>query len=215
MPMNNSFSPNMIKIYMTCPKKFYFQYSEHLDIPKSTLPFEKGKKIHALANYYLQGIKIDRIETALDSEEFNTWQTLKENKFYNLDYYKSEFSLSVKLDNKYWIGGRIDAIVKNENDFYILDYKTGKIPQNPEYDPQTMIYLLCADEYLKNYNKLSFVYINLKEKNNYVIEFNDKFKAQYKEKLSEICDKIYYDTKFNKTHSNCEYCEYKKICTLN
>ena len=67
--MTNSFSPNMLKTYEQCPKKFYFRYVENVNVPLSSTPFEKGKKIHALANYFLQGVNISRIETALTQEE--------------------------------------------------------------------------------------------------------------------------------------------------
>ena len=113
----NSFSPNMIKTYQACPKKYYFQYVENINMPKSLLPFEKGKKVHALANYYLQKIKIDRIESALNDSEREVWELLKENPFYNMDYLKSEFMLSIKLSD-FWLGGRLDAIVHKENDYY-------------------------------------------------------------------------------------------------
>lgn len=37
------FSPNMLKTYEKCPKKFYFRYIEGINVPLSFLPFEKGK----------------------------------------------------------------------------------------------------------------------------------------------------------------------------
>ena len=209
--MNNNFSPNMIKTYLTCPKKYYYQYVENVAMPKSSLPFEKGKKIHALANYYLQNIKIDRIETALTDAEFEIWELLKQNPFYNMDYLKSEFTLMLKLSD-FWLGGRLDALVNNGDNYYILDYKTGAIPKDPEYDPQTMIYLLCADKYLKNYQTLSFVYIDLKNKQNYVIEFNEDLKVKYRQNLLEICNKISADSLYCCNDKSCKYCEFNKIC---
>lgn len=207
----NNFSPNMIKTYLTCPKKYYYQYVENVSMPKSSLPFEKGKKIHALANYYLQNIKIDRIETALTDAEFEIWELLKQNPFYNMNYLKSEFSLMLKLSD-FWLGGRLDALVNNGDNYYILDYKTGAIPKDPEYDPQTMIYLLSADKYLKNYQTLSFVYIDLKNKQNYVIEFNEDLKAKYRQNLLEICNKISADSLYCCDNKSCKYCEFNKIC---
>ena len=207
----NSISPNMIKTYQICPKKYYFQYVENINIPKSSLPFEKGKKIHALANYYLQKVKIDRIETALTAQEREVWELLKQNPFYNMEYLKSEFTLNMKI-NDFWLGGRLDAIVHNGNDYYILDYKTGSIPKNPEYDPQTMVYLLCADKYIKNYNSLSFVYIDLKNKQNYVVKYSDELKEKYKKELINICNLIDSDSLYNCNKDSCKYCEYSKIC---
>ena len=234
--MNTNFSPNMIKTYLTCPKKYYFQYVENINVPKSVLPFEKGKKIHALANYYLQKIKIERIETALTKVEREVWELLKQNSFYNKDYVKSEFTLSIRLTphptplplvegalesellNRtagecYWLGGRLDALVHTDDNYYILDYKTGSIPKNPEFDPQTMIYLLCADRFLADYKSLLFVYIDLKNQQNYVIEFNEQLKTKYENELIKICKDITSDTLYKCNPNSCKYCEYHKICT--
>ncbi len=216
----NNFSPNMIKTYQACPKKYYFQYVENINVPKSAVPFEKGKKIHALANYYLQKIKIDRIETALTGAEHEIWELLKQNPFYNMECVKSEFALSIKLgylspENdcaSYWLGGRLDALVHSGGDYFILDYKTGSIPKNPRYDPQTMVYLLCADRYLKDYNLLSFVYIDLKNKQNHVIEFNSVLKTQYEQELYKICTQITSDSLYKCNPEFCKFCEFNKIC---
>lgn len=209
--MINNFSPNMLKTYQICPRKFYYQYVEKVSIPTSAKPFEKGKKIHALANYFLQGVNISRIETALTSEECAVWNLLLENPFYRKDCLKSEFPLMIKL-GKYWVGGRIDAVVHDYAKYYILDYKTGSIPKNPEFDYQTMIYLLCLDKYLKTYDSLSFVYINLKDKQNYVIEFNDKIKTVYEDRIIQVCSTISEDTMYFANKQSCKTCEFSKIC---
>ena len=207
----NNFSPNMIKTYVACPRKYYFKYIENINLPQSSLPFEKGKKIHAIANYFLQGINIDRIKTALKKDEEELWEKLKQNLYYQKDYYKSEFSLLCKIEN-FWIGGRIDAVVHDFEDYYILDYKTGMTPEDPVYDFQTMIYLMCIDKYLKNYNRLFFVYINLKDNKNDLIEFSQSLKRQYIKKVTNICTKISNDGIYKCNTSNCKLCEYKKLC---
>lgn len=210
--MFNSFSPNMLKTYKTCPRKFYYQYIESVRVPMSSRPFEKGKKIHALANYFLQGVNIARIETALTQDERAVWKLLLENEFFQKDYVNSEFQLSCKV-GKYWIGGRLDAVVRAGDDYFILDYKTGSTPKNPEFDYQTMVYLLCLDKFLKDYNSLSFVYINLKDKQNYVIKFNDLARLKYEQLILERCEGIVKDTIYNSNPSSCKYCEFAKICT--
>ena len=205
------FSPNMLKTYQNCPKKFYYQYVEKVTVPRSSLPFDKGKKVHALANYYLQGINISRIETALTQTEKQTWDLLIENPFFKKECLKSEYNLSCKIGD-YWVGGRLDAIVHDRENYYILDYKTGSTPKNPQYDYQTMVYLLCLDKFLKNYETISFVYINLRDKNNHVINFNPALKKEYEKQIIEICNKINSDTTYKCNCENCKYCEFSKIC---
>lgn len=207
----NSFSPNMLKTYQMCPKKYFYKFVEKINVPTSFLKFEQGKKIHALANYYLQGINISRIETALSETETHLWQSLLHNPFFQKNCYKSEYPLSCRVGD-YWVGGRLDAVVKDDEKYYILDYKTGAVPKNPEYDCQTMIYLLCLDVLLKPETPPAFVYIDVKNTKNYVIEFNQTLKKEYIECLSSICKKIENDTIFKCNRSNCEFCEYSKFC---
>ncbi len=205
------FSPNMLKTYQTCPQKFFLQYIKRVNIPRLTTPFEKGKKIHALANYYLQKTDISRIENALTIEEAQIWKTLQQNTFFQMKCIKSEFQLSCKLSD-FWIGGRLDALMQEGGKYYILDYKTGSTPKNPQYDIQTMVYLLCLDCYIKDYESISFVYLNLKHKNNTLITFNEELKLQYQKALTELCSKINNDKTYMPNTQNCSSCEYKTLC---
>lgn len=210
--MLTNISPNMLKTYESCPKKYYYQYVEKVNVPKSFQPFEKGKKIHALANYYLQGINISRIETALTEDERIIWNLLLNNPFYKKDCLKSEFYLSTKIGD-FWVGGRLDAVVHDGDEYYILDYKTGSIPKNPEYDYQTMIYLLCLDRYLKSYKSLAFVYVNLKDKQNYIINFDEDIKTIYEQKVIKICTRLSSDNLYVPNTEDCKYCDFLKICS--
>jgi len=204
----------MLKTYKMCPKNFYYKYIENIAAPMSSIPFDKGKKIHALANYFLKGSDISRLETALSDEELRVWNLLLNNEYFKKDCFKSEYQLTCKINN-YWIGGRLDAVVKDFDSYYILDYKTGSIPKNPQYDYQTMIYLLCLDKFLGKYDSLSFVYIDLKNNSNYVIKFDDNLKSEYEKRIVEICDEISGDTMFNPNQNQCSRnCPYYKFCDV-
>ena len=205
----NNFSPNMLKTFRTCPQKYKFKYIDKISIPQKSKFFEKGKKIHALAHYYLRGDDISKLEKALTSEEQKIWQSLLNNEYFQMQYVNSEYNLSCKID-KYWIGGRIDAIVKNTSDgkYYILDYKTGSIPAKPETDFQTIVYLLCAAK--KFGENIAFVYIDLKNNKNQIIEYT----KIYKNIITETCNQI-ENAQFLEEieHSEkCKFCEYQKIC---
>ena len=209
----NSFSPNMLKTFETCPKKYYFKYIEKISVPQKNNLFEKGKKVHALANYYLRGDDISKMEKALNSEELKLWEILKQNEFFNKKYIASEYNISSRIEN-FWIGGRLDALMQDEQNYYILDYKTGTIPQNPETDFQTIIYLTSTDKMLSNKKNLYFVYIDLKNNQNQIIEFTQQTKENYKNFLIKKCNMILNTKNFEekKNRKNCTFCEYNKMC---
>lgn len=207
----NSFSPNMLKTFENCQKKYYFKYVQNISVPQPVSFFEKGKNIHALANYYLRGTDISSLLPALSDEEKQIWGRLLNNEFFQKTYVNSEYNLSAKI-NDFWIGGRLDALMRDGDDYFILDYKTGAIPKNPEYDYQTMVYLICADRVLKVYNSLKFVYIDLKNNKNYVINFDSDKKVEYINALTLLCAKISQTTEFGLSTDKCKFCEYSKLC---
>lgn len=214
-----NYSPNMLKTFKSCPLKYKFKYIDRISLPQKASFFEKGKKVHALANYYLKGDDISKFEPTLNENEKIAWNNLKSNEFFSYKYVNSEYNLSCKIGD-YWIGGRLDAIVKkhkNESEtYYILDYKTGSIPQNPEYDYQTMVYLLCLSSapFITPQDEIKFVYIDLKNNQNCVIDFTQEKKVEYEKAITTICSNIENiqipeDIEHQKM---CDFCEYKKIC---
>lgn len=214
-----NYSPNMLKTFKSCPLKYKFKYIDRISLPQKASFFEKGKKVHALANYYLKGDDISKFEPTLNENEKIAWNNLKSNEFFSYKYVNSEYNLSCKIGD-YWIGGRLDAIVKkhkNESEtYYILDYKTGSIPQNLEYDYQTMVYLLCLSSapFITPQDQIKFVYIDLKNNQNCVIDFTQEKKLEYEKAITTICSNIENiqipeDIEHQKM---CDFCEYKKIC---
>ena len=191
-----TYSPAMLKIFEQCKKKFEYKYVKGISIPVDTSKMQQGKNIHALANYYLKNYNIDKLEKALTPDEETLWNALKNIKQFQYEYLESEYNLTSKID-KFWISGRLDALVKNNKDYYILDYKTGQIPQNPEYDYQTIIYLLMVNKLIKNYSSLNFIYIDLKNQKTTEIKFTDKLKQEYEEKLLKILKDIEKSLKLN------------------
>ncbi len=209
--MNNNFSPNMLKTFKECPRKYYLKYLQQISAPQKSTPFEKGKKIHALANYYLRGDDISKLEKTLTPDENTAWQLLKSNEYFQKQYINSEYNLSCKIGEN-WIGGRIDALVQDKIGLYILDYKTGSIPNNPEFDFQTMIYLLAVDEFIKDKKQLTFVYIDLKNNKNYSIELTEELKTKYQTAINKICSEIKSITEYKKQENSCKFCECRKFC---
>ncbi len=209
-----SYSPAMLKTFEQCQKKFEYKYINEINIPVDSSKMQLGKNIHALANYYLKSFNIDTLEKILDKKEKELWNNLKNNKYFNLSVIKSEFNITSKF-KAYILSGRLDALVKDDKDnYYILDYKTGKIPDNAEFDYQTIIYLIITNKFIKKYNSLNFVYIDLKNNIDEIIKFNKDIKEKYEDilekKISELEKCLKYNI-YKKNGYNCN-CEYHKIC---
>lgn len=206
--MLKQFSPNMLKTYEQCSKKFMFKYIKNISMPVREEIFEFGKNIHAIASYYLRNENIDKFEKELSSKEKDVWDFLKKTKYFSYDVINTEYNLLVRLDD-YFFGGRLDALVKNNESYYILDYKTGSVPKNPVYDYQTMIYILAVKEFFKTEN-VTFVYLDLKQKKELEIILTDELTQNYKKKLIETAKKI-NSSEFYPKQNKCS-CEYEKIC---
>ena len=205
--MIQQFSPNMLKTFKLCPKKFEFKYIKGINMPVNDEIFETGKNIHALASYYLRGENIDKMELSLNSYEKELWEYLKGLNYLGYECVNTEYNLAVKI-GEHFFGGRLDALVKNNNRYYILDYKTGSAPKNAAYDFQTMIYLLCVQGFYKT-NNVTFVYLDLKNKSEVSIELTENLAKEYQNKLIEIANNI---DKEEFTPSNCSNCEFDIIC---
>lgn len=206
--MFQSFSPNMLKTFELCPKKFYLRYVKNISMPTNDEIFELGKNIHALASYYLRKENIHKMEQSLNDKEKVIWEYLKNISYFSYETVNTEYNLSVKVGNVFF-GGRLDALVNDNEKYYILDYKTGTAPKNAKFDFQTMIYLLAVRTFYKTDN-VTFVYIDLKNKTESKIELTADLVIEYEKKLINIAEKINSE-EFDKKSKYCK-CEYSIIC---
>lgn len=205
-------SPAMFNLYNDCENKFYFKYVEQVNAPVLDENFLEGKNIHNLASYFLNGNNIDKYEVQLSEKESVYWERLKNNPYFNYEIVGIETSLSMRVD-EYWIGGRLDAIVKNGDDYYILDYKTGGVGDDKTYDFQTMVYLLLCDELCKDKASLTFVYLDLKNDKEIKIPFSLKLKEDYLKRIRYACAGM-SNLSLNKTVCTDMNCVYSKICNV-
>ena len=206
--MQQVYSPNMLKTFELCRKKFYFKYVKNITMPVNDEIFELGKNIHAIASYYLKKENIDKLEKSLLPAEKKLWEDLKKTCYFIYETIAAEYNLSIKLGD-YIFGGRLDALVKNNEIYYVLDYKTGSAPKNATYDYQTIIYLLAVSEFYKT-NDVEFIYLDLKNKSEVKIKLTNELKTEYKNKLIEIASMINNED-YSTKQKDCK-CEYKIIC---
>ena len=202
------FSPNMLKTYELCPRKFYLKYIKNIQMPVNDEIFEFGKNIHALASYYLRGENLDNMEHSLTAKEREVWNYLKQIKYFEYELINTEYNLSVKVGSNFF-GGRLDALFKNNETYYILDYKTGSAPKGARYDFQTIIYILAVKEFF-NTNNIVFTYIDLRNREEVVIKFSPELEEEYKNKLISTAEKINHE-EIPARKQDCK-CEYSLVC---
>lgn len=206
--MIQNFSPNMLKTFEQCPKKFYLKYVKNISMPLNDEVFELGKNIHAMASYYLRKENIHKMEISLSEREKIIWEYLKGINYFGFETVNTEYNLMVKI-GEYFYGGRLDALVKNKDKYYILDYKTGSAPKNAKYDYQTIIYLLAVRAFFKTDNVV-FVYLDLRNRTETTIELTTDLVKEYESKLIETVKKI-ETGEFASKQKECN-CEYNIIC---
>ena len=155
----------MLKTYELCPLKFYYKYVENISMPVNDEIFEFGKNIHALASYYLRGENIEKMEQALTQKEFDVWSYLKSLKYFEYKVINTEYTLNIKLD-KYIFSGRLDALVKDGDKYYILDYKTGGVNKNDGRLDSLDVDEVFKDKHAKAIQMLLYAYLYHKHHGN-------------------------------------------------
>lgn len=205
-------SPAMFNLFKECELKFYYQYVEQINYPSLDENFIEGKNIHNLASYFLKGYSVEKYEAQLSDNELKYWSNLKKSKYFSYELVGVEKSLMMKID-EFWVGGRLDAIVKNGSDYFVLDYKTGGVNSDKTYDYQTMVYLLLCDKVFKDRDSLTFVYIDLKNDKEVKALFDDKLKKEYFERILSACNGMKNVT-LNKTVCTDVNCQYSKLCNV-
>jgi len=238
-----NFSYSQLETYLRCPLQYKYQYLLKVPtLPQAATSF--GTTIHQTLQQFYQEYKNG---SALDEKRLikiyqNQWIPLgyssksheirmkKEGEKILLHFYKKfhnknikiidlEKKFKIKISTGIAISGKIDRIDQLKNrQIEIVDYKTGKIPEEKEIKKslQLSIYALAAKEPLL-YNKklseitLTFYYLNEAKK----ISFKPKADQieVVKNKLKEIILEIKKTDKFL-PHVGvwCDFCPFKIIC---
>ena len=93
------YSPNMLKTFKQCPRKFFYRYIKNINMPVNDEIFELGKNIHALASYYLNKENIYKMEQALSEKEQAIWAYLKNIKYFAFETINTEY-INKEASNK-------------------------------------------------------------------------------------------------------------------
>ena len=200
----------MLNTFQECPVKYYYRFVKNIIAPTLDSKFLVGKNIHALASYYLKAQDISMYE--LNDNEVMMWNNLKSCKYFSYSTQMVESTVACNVSGN-WIGGRLDALVAKDEDYYILDYKTGEIPNNAKYNYQTIVYLMSCDKLISNYKSLNFVYLNVRTGEEEIITFSDTLNQKYEDKLTNIInDIVKLSVPIPHKNQQCLRCSYAKMC---
>lgn len=187
----DTFSVNSLKILNNSIGDFEKKYINKTEFISKTAEAKLGERFHGLICYYLKNFNIEKYENALSEEEKIIWTKVKNSSIVQAakeaqkKYVEQPFYVKEQLsDKEFYLTGRFDAVIKNGEDYIILDWKTKNLPKNPEFDIQTMVYTFCASKLFKT-KKIKMVYYSLEMGLNIEVDYRE----EYSDKIKEIVKK--------------------------
>ena len=189
--MIDTFSANSLKVLNKSVKEFENKYINSLEFIKKDEKAKLGNKFHGLICYYLKGFNIEKIENSL-KEEKETWEKIKNSKIIEFansgdkKYIEQPFFIKENVCGKnFYLTGRFDAVIKKDEKYIILDWKTKTLPENPKTDIQTIVYFEAASKLFKTEN-IEMVYYSLSDENIAQVQFEGCYIDEIKKIISKI-----------------------------
>lgn len=231
-------SYSKINEYQQCPLKYKYHYILKIPQPPNKyLSF--GKSIHETLDIFAKKYKdnFEKVELSdlmtiyakswlkegyLDENEEKDYWELGKNILANfLELTKKTMPKIVHTEKRFIIdfdgfklSGVIDRIDERNNEWVIIDYKTGK-EESVDYmkqDLQLPIYSLAVQKVFgKIVQKVGRIY--LKTLNEAFAKFEDYEIEESKELVQKLGEKIIEDEVFEpKESALCNYCDYRTLC---
>ena len=188
----NTFSVNSLKLLDKNIEDFINKYILHLEFLSSNQSSKRGERLHAMISYYLKNFDITKILNSLNQDEKEILEkTLTLDIFKEKEkFIKSEETFLIKWckdDLIFYLSGRFDAIFKDGEKFIIYDWKSKNIPQNPQDDLQSIVYLYCTSK-IFNTKNIAIKYISLE--NQQITQTNFEDENAYLERIFNIVKKL-------------------------
>ena len=240
--LTKNFSFSQLNSFKTCPLQYKYQYI--LKIPTIPTAAESfGTAIHqTLQKFYAEFLKNKKInQKDLISIYEKTWIPIgyaslthqtrmkEEGKKMLVNFYKKFHSFDlkiivleklfkIKITKDIYLTGKIDRIDSlNKNEIEIIDYKTGKKPNERELSKslQLTIYALAVNDKnlfnkkLENIN-LTFYYLQTPEKIS--LKRNEEDLIKTKEEIIKMVEEIRKNEFSANPGKHCDFCPFKIIC---
>lgn len=235
------FSFSQLETYMLCPLRYKYQYILRVPTPSGAAA-SFGTSIHSALQLFYQKV-INKGKPTIDdllSGYKTSWVPVgylskshesrmkKEGKRMLANYFKTfhgkgtkvldvERSFNIKVDGTL-ITGKIDRVDKKGNDeLEIIDYKTGKKPDEKKLRDslQLSIYLMAASDkslYAKPANKVHLTFYYLQEPSKITMQKTAQDVTNVKEKIKEIVGKIKKQEFTPHVGPWCDFCPFRMVC---
>jgi len=226
------YSYSKISSFEQCPLKFKFQYIDKINLLTENKHLEKGVRIHQIIEFYNPWNKtLPEFNYKLLNEEEQKEIELIAQKFCNSDLGKKyllndyqigheiEFGLDYKLNpinyynqNQCMLRGKIDFLIKENDKIIIVDWKTGKVP-NQKYisNHQTMLYAIWCFKMFNDINTIQAHYVYVEHNEIIAFIFTKEMLKNYTKTYGSKIKSIETEKEFNKKIGPlCDYCDYYK-----
>lgn len=219
-------SANHLKTWNRCKKRFQLHVLDSLRWPTNPGNFEFGQTIHALMDHHARGLPVEPLLRHTPPEIARSYKLLAEHPLAQAPVVASEWGFTVPIESNIWLTGRMDRLSTSGNGTTIVDWKTGTaIPQNPNDDWQTRLYLYAAVEATPSQlgvshppDQWAMAYIGVSRKgvvNTVTIPYSqamhEETKTRLQVTLSEIRQSVTYPLP-----AQCpdRYCGYRNVCGI-
>ena len=191
MKQIDTFSAHSLKILDKDINDFKDKFIYGLNLYKKDERATLGQKFHALICFYINNFEVSKLIEDLNEKEKVIWKNL-ENVLstQKQNFIKTEYSFLVKDElnyKNYYLTGRYDAIYKEDDQYIIYDWKTLNLPNEPENDLQSVVYLYCASK-IFNTEKIKMRYLSIEKLNFIDVDFAGV--DIYKSRIDGIISKI-------------------------
>lgn len=228
------YSFSKISSFISCPRKFKFQYIDKIGTFLDTPALIKGRAVHYCIenshldiSEYTDGIKRNIEEYPEILDVVNNFKASELGQKYLFNIKKkpiNEYKLGLTKDlqateySKHSLfNGIVDYICcieeNSEEILCLIDFKTGKSKEPRFQDYNQLLYY--AIHFFEKYKiqkiKISFVYVEHNLENDLLLEY--KYLNTYKKELIQNILKIENCSDFTKNISKlCDYCAFQEVC---
>lgn len=146
------YSPDQLKNFTRCQKKFFYQSIQRLNWPSDQRNFELGQSVHKLMEYQARGLNCEALLAGASPDIADAFQQLIQHPASQWPVVANEWGFLIPFQlqsNTHWMQGRIDRVAFDisTQTLWVIDWKTGTaIPKEPPNDWQTVIYLYAVVE---------------------------------------------------------------------